>query len=77
MRINCIKNVDKFFEVVDKCKGQVHLRSTEGDDIVLTSKLSRVLFTVINGEEIEGLNLELFCDNPDDTMLFIDYLVGA
>jgi len=75
MKIFNINNVDKFFEVVDSCKGQVHVISPEGDDIVLTSKLSRFLFAAMNEEDIDNLDLELRCDDPDDTMKFIDYLV--
>lgn len=74
MKIYNIKDVEGFFNVVDKCKGQVHVVSPEGDDIVLTSKLSRVVFAVINEEEINNLNLELKCENSEDTMLFMDFL---
>lgn len=75
MRIFRIKDVEGFFKVVDKCKGQVHVVSPEGDDIVLTSKLSRIVFASINSDQIEDLNLELRCDDPEDTKLFINYLV--
>lgn len=75
MKIFNISNVDKFFEVVDSCHGQVHVISPEGDDIVLTSKLSRFLFAALNEAEIDNLDLELKCDNPDDTIKFIEYLV--
>ena len=74
MKIFNIKNIEGCFNVVDKCKGQVHVVSPEGDDIVLTSKLSRVVFAVINEEQINNLNLELKCENPEDTMLFMDFL---
>ena len=76
MKIKVIKNVDRFFETVDKCKGQVHVKSSEGDDIVLTSKLSRIIFTIINDDQLDHLNLELVCENPEDTILFIEYLAG-
>ena len=75
MKFFRINDVEGFFKTVDKCSGQVHVVSPEGDDIVLTSKLSRILFTVLNEDEFGNLNLELKCDNPDDARLFIDYLV--
>ena len=78
MKFFPVNDVEGFFKTVDKCSGQVHIVSPEGDDIVLNvlnSKLSRILFTVINENEYGNLGLELKCDNPDDTQLFIDYLV--
>ena len=74
MKIFSIKDIEGFFNVVDKCKGQVHVVSPEGDDIVLTSKLSRVVFAVINEEQINNLKLELKCDDPEDVMLFMEFL---
>ena len=39
MKIKNINNVDKFFEVVDSCKGKVELVTGEGDRLNLKSKL--------------------------------------
>ena len=41
MKIQNIDNVEKFFEVIDQCKGVVELVSPEGDRINLKSKLSQ------------------------------------
>ena len=41
MKIENIKDVDKFFEVVDSCKGRVELVTGEGDRLNLKSKLSQ------------------------------------
>ncbi len=43
MKIQNIDNVEKFFEVVNHCKGVVELVSPEGDRINLKSKLSQYL----------------------------------
>ena len=43
MKIQHIEDVDKFFKVVDQCKGTVELVSSEGDRINLKSKLSQYL----------------------------------
>ena len=43
MKVQNITNIDKFFEVVDQCKGTVELVSPEGDRINLKSKLSQYL----------------------------------
>lgn len=74
MKIYNIPNIDNFFETVNKCKGMVHLISPEGDDIVLTSKLSRFVFATLSQEEINDLNFELVCENNEDTLLFIESL---
>ena len=39
MKITNIRNVDKFFEKVDNCKGKVELVTGEGDRLNLKSKL--------------------------------------
>lgn len=43
MKLQNIENVDKFFEVINSCKGPVELVSTEGDRINLKSKLSQCM----------------------------------
>ena len=37
MKVMGIKNIDKFFEVVDSCKGKVELVTGEGDRLNLKS----------------------------------------
>ena len=41
MKIQNISDVDKFFKVIDECKGTVELVSPEGDRINLKSKLTQ------------------------------------
>lgn len=41
MKVKNISNVDKFFKVVDSCKGKVELVTGEGDRLNLKSKLSQ------------------------------------
>ena len=43
MKIQNISDVDKFFKVIDECKGTVELVSPEGDRINLKSKLAQYL----------------------------------
>ena len=40
MKVQNITNIDKFFEIVDSCKGKVELVTGEGDRLNLKSKLS-------------------------------------
>ena len=39
MKVQNIKDVNKFFEVIDSCKGKVELVTGEGDRLNLKSKL--------------------------------------
>ena len=41
MKVSNIKDIDKFFEVVDSCDGKVELVTGEGDRLNLKSKLSQ------------------------------------
>lgn len=43
MKIQNVTDVNKFFEVIDECKGTVELVSPEGDRINLKSKLAQYL----------------------------------
>lgn len=40
MKVSNIKDIDKFFAVVDSCEGRVELVTGEGDRLNLKSKLS-------------------------------------
>ena len=44
MKVSNIKDVEKFFEVVDSCTGRVELVTGEGDRLNLKSKLSQYLW---------------------------------
>ena len=46
MKVMGIKDIDKFFEVVDSCKGKVELVTGEGDRLNLKSKLSQYLWQI-------------------------------
>ena len=61
MKVQNITNIDKFFEVVDSCKGKVELVTGEGDRLNLKSKLSQYVSMAnifSNGEIPE---LEIIC----------------
>ena len=47
MKVMGIKDIDKFFEVVDSCKGKVELVTGEGDRLNLKSKLSQYVSLAI------------------------------
>ena len=59
MKVSNIKDVDKFFEVVDSCNGKVELVTGEGDRLNLKSKLSQYvsLANIFSGGEIPELEI--------------------
>ena len=59
MKVQNIKDVNKFFEVVDSCKGRVELVTGEGDRLNLKSKLSQYvsLANIFSAGEIPELEI--------------------
>ena len=59
MKVQNIKNIDKFFKVVDQCKGRVELVTGEGDRLNLKSKLSQYvsMANIFSNGEIPALEI--------------------
>ena len=76
MKVSNIKNIDKFFEVVDNCKGKVELVTGEGDRLNLKSKLSQYvsLANIFSNGEIP--ELELIASEPEDVDRLVDFMVN-
>lgn len=74
MKIQNISDVDKFFQVIDQCKGTIELVSREGDRINLKSKLSQYLSmaTIFSNGYIN--ELELVAYEPEDIERLIRYM---
>lgn len=72
MKVQNIRNIDKFFRVVDSCVGRVELVTGEGDRLNLKSKLCQYVSMAnifSNGEIPE---LEIIAYERED----IDRLIG-
>lgn len=71
---NPINTVD-FFKAIDRCTGNVLLRTKEGDILNLRSQLCRYIFAVAfsEGTFFEGATVE--CQEPSDYETLIAYLV--
>jgi len=76
MKIENIKDVKKFFEVVDSCNGKVELVTGEGDRLNLKSKLSQYvsLANIFSDGTIK--ELEIVAYEPEDTKKLIDFMVN-
>lgn len=75
MKITNIRDIDKFFKVVDSCKGKVELVTGEGDRLNLKSKLCQyvALANVFSGGEIP--ELEIVAYDSDDTKALITFML--
>mgnify|MGYP007010506261 CR=1 FL=1 len=75
MKVMGIKDIDKFFEVVDSCKGKVELVTGEGDRLNLKSKLSQYVSMAnifSNGEIPE---LEIVAHEPQDIDKLVKFML--
>lgn len=76
MKVENIRDIDRFFDVIDKCKGKVMLITGEGDQLNLKSKLSQVVSMAnifSNGEIPE---MEIVASEPEDVQRIVDYMLG-
>ncbi len=74
MKVVNIKNIDKFFKVIDSCTGRVELVTGEGDRLNLKSKLCQYVSMAnifSNGEIPE---LELLAYEKEDIDRLIDFM---
>ena len=77
MKVQNITNNDKFFEVVDSCKGKVELVTEEGARQNLKSKLSQYVSMAnifSNGEIPE---LEVIAYEKEDTDKLIQFMMDG
>lgn len=74
MKIDHIKDIKGFFEVVDSCKGKVMLITGEGDQLNLKSKLTQYvsLANIFSGGEIP--ELEIVASEPDDIAKLMSFM---
>lgn len=77
MKVQNIKDVNKFFEVVDSCAGKVELVTGEGDRLNLKSKLSQyvALAKVFSDGVIE--ELELVAHEPKDVERLVSFMYNG
>lgn len=77
MKITNIENVEKFFEVVDQCKGKVELVTGEGDRLNLKSKLCQYvsLANIFSNGEIP--ELEVIAHEPEDVDRLVNFMLDG
>ena len=75
MKLQHITDVNKFFSVVDSCKGKVELVTGEGDRLNLKSKLSQYvsLANIFSSGEIP--EIEIVAYEKEDIEKLIDFMI--
>ena len=71
------KDIDKFFAIIDSCKGRVELVTDEGDRLNLKSKLSQYisLAKIFSNEFVP--EMELVAYNPADANKLLDFMING
>lgn len=77
MKVQNIKDIQKFFDVVDSCSGRVELVTGEGDRLNLKSKLAQYvsLANIFSNGEIP--ELEIIAYEPDDTQKLLNFMISG
>ena len=77
MKVTNIKDIQKFFKVIDSCKGRVELVTGEGDRLNLKSKLSQMisLANVFSNGEIP--ELELVAYEREDIDRLMNFMING
>ena len=76
MKIQNITNIEKFFEVVDSCKGKVELVTGEGDRLNLKSKLSQYVSMAKLFSDGTISELELLAYEPEDIKKLVNFMMN-
>lgn len=78
MKIKNISNIDKFFNVINQCDGDVELNLPEGGSVNLKSKLSQYvsMATVFSNGTINELDITTHTEN-DSVRLFHYMMQGC
>ncbi len=75
MKIKNITQPQKFFEMLQQCKGKVELVTSEGDRLNLKSTLCQYIMLTQMFSEAKIGEIELLVSEPEDLSLLLNYLV--
>lgn len=77
MKVMNIDDPEKFFEVINKCKGTVELVTAEGDRLNLKSQLTKyVALTKLFADNMIP-EMEIVAHDPDDVSRLLEYMVSG
>ena len=77
MKLTNITNMDKFFEVVDKCEGRVEMLTENGDCLDLRPKLCQfvTLVKMLTDGDVE--RMEIIAENKKDEQKLMAYMING
>ena len=76
MKVENIHDINKFFQVIDSCKGKIELVTGEGDRLNLKSKLSQYVSLANIFSTGEVPELEILAYEPEDVSKIIDFMMN-
>ena len=76
MKVQNITNLERFFEVVDSCKGKVELVTGEGDRLNLKSKLSQYVSMANIFSDGSISELEILAYEPEDITKLVNFMMN-
>ena len=77
MKVQNIKDVEKFFKVIDECKGKVELVTGEGDRLNLKSKLSQYVSMANIFSDGTIAELEILAYEPEDITRLVNFMMES
>ena len=77
MKVQNIKDVNKFFEVIDSCKGKVELVTGEGDRLNLKSKLCQYVSLANSFSNAEIPELEISAYDKEDIDQLLSFMING
>lgn len=77
MKVQNITDIDKFFEVIDSCKGKVELVTGEGDRLNLKSKLAQYVSLANIFSDGSIGELELLAYEPEDINKLVNFMMNS
>ena len=77
MKVQNITDINKFFDVVDSCKGKVELLTGEGDRLNLKSKLCQYvsLANIFSNGEIP--EMEILAYEKEDVDKLLNFMING
>ncbi len=77
MKVMNIDNPEKFFEVINECKGTVELVTKEGDRLNLKSQLTKYVALTKLFADNAIPEMELVAHDPEDVNRLLAYMVNS
>lgn len=77
MKVQNIKDIDKFFNVVGECEGKVELVTNEGDRLNLKSQLTKYVAMAKFFSDGTVKELELVAYEPKDIDRLVNFMLNT